>query len=528
MNLSQKYPKYFDKNVQRIEKLILVCICVILLFLSTTFLVNLPNSPSQELTNDSLKPKISTQSDVLLQGVVDPLNITDYGNLYKEDQEISVSSDQLKNVTYFLDDSHEWRASKIELNVSKIQDTRDWVNKSGDEEIPIYRVYQDLDNIETNPATHNYTNDLDYDPTNPSNIHSIINQSDAIAIRLHFNRFEIELNWDYLFIYDENDERCFTDTGKRNGIFSPWIRANELKITMFSDGSIRWYGYHIDYYEYINDTAIFDENLEHWNYKSSSPYKDNCGIAQIDNKTAMYLSLYGNPEELYDFASNYSENDYVEFYQDLKIPRGKVVGASLSFDYYSEFTMESNENFVYLEINNHRIYSIGLRDVVRAGRNQWHNTGEIDLDLWVNTTNIFSEDISRQDLNISVGIMSGASVYYSGFKDRYQQIIWFDNISLKLTTIANATQNDINLTIDTKEFNHRSWGSANKVLISNWEINPITLTFSTDSPDLTFKLNTKIYASHKAKSKINQLNQEGISYKILNNGTVYWEFLHNQ
>ncbi|MEJ2248911.1 MAG: hypothetical protein P8Y97_04535 [Candidatus Lokiarchaeota archaeon] len=534
MNLLNLIYKNFNNNKLKFNIKFITCsIFIIFIILSGVSLIKFRTTQIDNnntiCSNDEPKNlKNSGQDNVIFQGNLPPINITDYGNLYKTDQHISLTSENLKNVSYFLDDPHNWEASKIEANISNIQDTRDWVNKGGNDEIPVYRFDQEFDNIPINPGNHNYTNNLSNDPLDPNNIHSNINQTDALAIRLHFNRFEIESNFDYLFIYDENNQCCYTDTGIKNDFYSPWIKANELKITIFSDSSVNLYGYYIDFYEYINDTVIFNNNLKNWEFQTSSLLKQNYGIGEMDNETGMYLSLYGYPDDTYDFASLYFENDYAEFSQNLSIPRGSVTNAYLSFDYYAESAMETNENYIYIEVNNEKVYSIGLRDVVRAGRNIWHNTGEINMDLWVNTTNIFQNDISQQNLNISVGIMSGTTVYYSGFEDRYQQVIWFDNISLILTTIANATQEGIDLSVNSENFDCKNnWGYANKTLQGIWSTNPIFLTFSTTSPQLSFDLDTRIFATHKVTSKIDQLNQQGISYKILSNGSIYWEFLHN-
>ena len=53
--------------------------------------------------------------------------------------------------------------------------------------------------------------------------------------------------------------------------------------------------------------------------------------------------------------------------------------------------MDSNENYIYCKINNKKVYSKGLGDIVDAGRQTWHNTGRINVDLWTNTSHIFDD-----------------------------------------------------------------------------------------------------------------------------------------
>ena len=49
----------------------------------------------------------------LFTGIESALNITDTGVLFEENQAVSISNQESTNLTYFLDDVHDWRASEI-------------------------------------------------------------------------------------------------------------------------------------------------------------------------------------------------------------------------------------------------------------------------------------------------------------------------------------------------------------------------------------------------------------------------------
>ncbi|MFX0018309.1 MAG: hypothetical protein ACFFAF_06220 [Candidatus Hermodarchaeota archaeon] len=464
----------------------------------------------------------------LIEGKLNPLNITDYGNLYNKSQSVSLTNQEEINLNYYLDDSHGWKVSEISGSVSNIQDTRDWVTGKDFYELDTpYRKYQAFANIDP-PGfpDHNYSADLDHDPINPSNIHSTINEPGAGAIRLHFSRIEIETDWDLLCIYDGANNLQYTFTGATTDYYSPWITSDILKITINSDGLIEWYGYDIDFYEFYNESTNYYNYKNSWGYNNGTSSR-NFGPGEIANNSAMYVTLLGEPyrDTGYPMSATYYKNDFSEIYQNLTIPRGSVIDGYISFDYYAESVMDSNENFIYCEINNKKIYSKGLGDIIN---HTWLHSGKIYLDLWINTSNIFENIQNNQNFNISVGIKSGASVTYSGFDDRFQQIFWFDNISLVLTTLANASQNGINLKLNGQNLTEgNEWGIASTIFNGNWEMNPVILTVNTSSPSLTFDLDTTLYGYHEVTSKINQQNEEGISYTILNNGTIFCEFYHN-
>ncbi len=483
-----------------------------------------------------MNPKTSNGVDYLFQGTEDSLIINDTGNLYDYNQEISASNLSELNLTYYLDDTHEWKASKIQTNIRNIQDTREWVQNNDYYELDTpYRHYKSFSNDDPPAAPpHNYSADLDHDPTNPSNIHSTITNSSASAMRLHFSRIEIESEWDLLCIYDNKNRLQFTFTGMATDLYTPWMKGNTFKITINSDGSIQWYGYDIDFYEYYNSSTNYFNYKSSWGHNNRSilgNFGGNFGPGENGNNTAMYTTLVGNPVRSGSdpMSATYYENDFSEIYQNITIPRGAVIDAYFSFDYFAEEAMDSNENYIYCEINNIKIYSKGLGDIVDAGKGVWHNTGKIYLDLWLNTTGIFNDiNNNNNEFNISVGIKSGASVTYSGFDDRFQQIFWFDNISLVLTTLCNSTQTDINLGINGESLiDGNFWGISRKNYTATWDSNPIILTIQTASPSLEFELDTIIHGYHETTSNIEQTPQEGVSYQILKNGSLYWEFTHN-
>ncbi|MFW9781785.1 MAG: hypothetical protein ACFFFB_05820, partial [Candidatus Heimdallarchaeota archaeon] len=457
---------------------------------------------------------------ILFQGIEQSLNITDYGNLYKLNQEVSVSNAEELNLTYFLDTEHEWEVSKIETSVKNVEDTRNWINNSGFESPTVYRKYQ------TSETSHPYSQ-----PHNPNSPVDTITETGATYMRAHFVEIGFERYYDYFYLRDGSDnDHLITDTSNITDVYSPWIPGDTMKFTYEADNLDPYYGYYMDYYEFMNVSSDYDINSDTWgfNYVENGVSGTNkYGAGEFKNATGMYVGLYG---ELVTspYAFSYTEGAFSELYQNFTVPRGRIIDAHLSFDYNVPFGLSSNDNYIYFKINNKKVYSKGMGDVIEAGKGIWHKTGKIYMDLWINTSEIFAGVMNNQQFNISVGIMSGGSVELSYFEEAYQNIIWFDNVSLVLTAIANCSQSDINLQFDGISLIENSeWGSSVLNLTGNWDTNPIKLTITTLSSSLTFNLNTTLYGSHHTQSKINQQNDNGITYYILENNTVYWEFYHN-
>ncbi len=476
-------------------------------------------NPNEDHNDSFQNIKTSNSESILFQGTEAHLNITDTGNFYEYNQEISVSNQGETNLTYYLDDVHDWKGSTIETTITNIQDTRNWINNSGFKSPIIYRVYQVFQ------TDHNYSNNNNLNWASPE---SSVFESGAKYIRVHFVNFSFELSYDFLYLANETNDIYYVNDSKAYDLFSPWIPGEYIKIDYDSDNSVDDYGYYIDYYEYINDSSNTVINSEwSFNYNQIGTTGRNYnGVSEIDNSTAMYVAMYAEYLDYNQFS--YEDGAFSEVYQDFSIPRGTVSDAYISFDYYAQYGLATNDNYVYVSINNKKIYSKGIADLLELGKNQWHKTGKITTNFWVNSSSIFDSNVQNQQFNISIGIKCAGGYTYTNFDDGFLNIIWFDNVSLVLSTIGNSSQDDINLKINSENlFEGNEWGFSNLNFTGIWETNPVTLSINTTSPDLNFILNTTIYGNHSGTSKINQQNDEGISYKILNNGSIYWDFFHN-
>ncbi|MBN1214843.1 MAG: hypothetical protein JXA99_05305 [Candidatus Lokiarchaeota archaeon] len=515
----------------------ILSICIIVSFIILSFIIpslynangiinDVPNKIDDNFGNNNIKSSYNQIN--MFEGYVDPLNITDYGILYNNSQSISLTSEEDIVLPYYLDGVHYWEASKIENSITNIQDTREWVNNS--DFLPRNTYHEDL--ITPVETPHNYNNNHDFFQT----YYETIGKAGVDAIRVHFVNISFDENEDYIGIFGYySGEVWFLDTGNKSDFFTPWIYEDSVDITYYSDNdAIVGYGCYIDYFEYINDTSSYNNSWDYHQYHNKfSEINSYSTPGYVGSNTAVQVGMNSDP--FYDvnerIACTYNQSDLIEIYQNLTIPRGKVIDGYISFDYFPESIINTNNFYIFLAINGKKIYSKGFLDINEAGGSQmWHSTGNINMKLWVNTTNIFNDIIDNQKINISVGIKSSSWTTYSGYLDRFQQVVWFDNVSLVLTTLANSTQEDINLKINNFSLfeDPNNWGHSTLNISDNWDKeHPITLTINTTSPDLSFKLNSKIYGHHNATSKRNQQNVEGLSYTILNNGTILWEFYHN-
>lgn len=462
---------------------------------------------------------IVNEDSIIFEGNASALDITDYGNSYKFNQEVSVNNESRTNLEYYLDSEHGWKVSEINNEIENIYDTRNWI-KNNDFKSPI--IFKKTLEAKTADPYENNRDEYNYNTT--------INEPNARFMRVHFDYIEFEQYYDFLYVFNKSGIPYLIDDVNKTNVFSPWIPGDTIHIGYHSDALINASGYKIDYYEFLNDSSNININNDSWAFNFKSMFgltKNGFGSGMIGGISAMHVDLYSYYYNYGEFY--YQEGAFSEIYQNFTIPRGKVIDCYFEFDYFIERGMQTNENFMYIEINNEKVYRFGLRDIISSGgRRNWINTGKFPMALWINSTNIFNPLLMNQNFNISLGIESGAEILYSGFEDAFTNIIWFDNISLVLTTQANSTQSDIKLTFDnTPLYDNVDWASSSITLNGEWKTNPVEVDINTSSPNLDFKMDTILSGYHNDISKTDQLNNPGIIYKILNNGTIYREFYHN-
>jgi hypothetical protein len=87
-------------------------------------------------------------------------------------------------------------------------------------------------------SPHPYPNDYDQTWT--------ISQAGAGQIRVHFTQLDVESNWDYVYIYDGNNNLITTYTGSYRNLWTDNVTGDTVRVRLVSDYSVTGYGFTID------------------------------------------------------------------------------------------------------------------------------------------------------------------------------------------------------------------------------------------------------------------------------------------
>jgi hypothetical protein len=93
-------------------------------------------------------------------------------------------------------------------------------------------------------SAHNYANNFDYTWT--------ITQSGAATIRVYFNRYQVETNYDYIYVMDKNGavKQTFTSSTSKYYVWSVYVTGDTVKLRLKTDSSVTYYGFQVTKYEY--------------------------------------------------------------------------------------------------------------------------------------------------------------------------------------------------------------------------------------------------------------------------------------
>ena len=85
---------------------------------------NFINNDSEDFGQYNHNLESANGETILFNGIGTALNINDTGVLYKSDQEIMISNQEDLNLSYYLDETNNWKVSRIETTINNLQDTR--------------------------------------------------------------------------------------------------------------------------------------------------------------------------------------------------------------------------------------------------------------------------------------------------------------------------------------------------------------------------------------------------------------------
>ncbi|MHA1910340.1 MAG: caspase family protein [Candidatus Kariarchaeaceae archaeon] len=96
---------------------------------------------------------------------------------------------------------------------------------------------------ETTESPHNYYNNMDQ--------YYYIEQPGATSMRCHFTKIDMESNYDYLYVYDENMNQIYKLSGSySSGGTTVFIDGAKIILRLTSDYSVTKWGFAVDWYEY--------------------------------------------------------------------------------------------------------------------------------------------------------------------------------------------------------------------------------------------------------------------------------------
>ncbi|MHA1253871.1 MAG: CUB domain-containing protein, partial [Candidatus Helarchaeota archaeon] len=141
-------------------------------------------------------------------------------------------------------------------------------------------------------STHPIANNYDYTWT--------ITEKDASKLRVHFQKLDLENNFDYLYIYDKDWNLIQSLTGNLTKYWSDFVDGNIIRLRIITDNISESFGFIIDLIEvhqikYLN---LFEGNDQIGTWKTEIP------IEKYNSPLNYYLETYDNVNNYYRYPTS--------------------------------------------------------------------------------------------------------------------------------------------------------------------------------------------------------------------------------
>jgi len=180
-------------------------------------------------------------------------------------------------------------------------------------------------------------------------------------------------------------------------------------------------------------------------------------------------------------------------------------------------------------LNDQRIFSKNIYHLKQEIGLSWA-TFKIPLNLWTNTSDIFSNIVNNSDVRLNVTLeYTSYSGWWMGFENVTYQQIFVDNI--QLFTTAEVMPEQIGLKLNNSNVNNIDWGKGTVELNGNWQGSSIEGNFSCDDPvllsnytiDLETDFNLFAIKDVPETNYETDYNSIGTTYSVENDSIVNWE-----
>lgn len=124
-----------------------------------------------------------------------------------------------------------------------------WVDYNAHESI---KYWGSVNYFQGGWATNDYFVETVHDLPDGISTTWVVTDTKASQIRIHFSSIRMEQSYDYVKIYDQNDNLIASYTGDQSNVWTPLVFGNTLKIKTTTDASVRSWGFRTDSVEFYD------------------------------------------------------------------------------------------------------------------------------------------------------------------------------------------------------------------------------------------------------------------------------------
>jgi hypothetical protein len=282
-----------------------------------------------------------------------------------------------------------------------------------------------------------------------------------------------------------------------------------------------------------NDSDWIDNSFQNWTFQvndtglGTNPMSGNYR-SSINGHDCLELRMDDDTTVLPGWAT-YDPYDRCWWESSITVPRGVILGSTLTFDLYPNHLAGFNSWAFAIYLNNKKVYSIGTYTLRQYGNAAWHSFS-IPQDIWINSSNVFpGGSLMSNPISIKLALECVGGGNYSGFTNQDYQQFYVDNVALVVQ--SQTLPSYLDLRVNQTVVDDVSWGTGQVIINGTWQSTPIVANFSSNDVGLlgtyAVELSTNLNLFAKKNSPDTNYNTNtgslGTNFMVEHNANVVWE-----
>ncbi|MHA1791728.1 MAG: hypothetical protein ACTSVI_03725 [Promethearchaeota archaeon] len=420
----------FFNAILNISKVVFVIMFFLIVFRFSTFETSSPVSPSLLNGNDGLMFESGFTNFTTFQEIGPNLQGIARATSETTSESFQVTNSSGQNLTIPIDSLHGWKGTKLNMTISNIEDTRDWIVGGSFNDSILDPAQNSNLSIHQQEINYYYPNGTYFPDMTLTDSYQVYSNDSFRAMRIHFKEINVNGPQDYVRVLDGEQNPVETYSSSVSNTTTSWFETSKFYVGYVSNSNNELENaFIIDYIDYVPVNQTVEVDVE-----SAHPYPNNLDgssgqVITSNNSSTKYIRVHMDNVEIegnsYDYLSVYDNNSALAYQYD--------TSGNMRSDVWMQWVQSNALSFNLTSDGTDQYWGY------KIDKYQWSNLSAADFDSNARRLNIsihwnhyLDDHILGKD-NFTVYIPNARymrlNFTFINFESGYDYLVLFDNNS---------------------------------------------------------------------------------------------------